>query len=140
MEAKTLQLLTSTAFPFQDFRPLPPLSRYPKRSSFKREFCFSINSASLFRIEGESFHLFSFVWWLSSTVIQRCKKIEEQDYIPGLPKEYYDDVCICSDFLCGLNFFLFCLWVFLNVCVCVGMASEAEGKDQGVGEDAAKGV
>lgn len=61
MEAKTLHLLTSTALP-----------------TFT-------NSSSVSRF------LSAFPPHPSLKFMHRCKKIEEQDYIPGLPKEYYDD-------------------------------------------------
>ncbi|XP_047981102.1 protein PALE CRESS, chloroplastic [Salvia hispanica] len=66
MEAKFLQLLTSSSF-----NNSWPLSTFPTHSCFNRSFSPQLSVAS--------------------SITQRCKKIEEQDYIPGLPKEYYDD-------------------------------------------------
>lgn len=71
---------------------------------------------SLFKIEGKDLTFFSLCLLCGDccgcvySVMHRCKKIEEQDYIPGLPKEYYDDVCTCYESL---------VVRFLTECVCV---------------------
>ncbi|KAG6438340.1 hypothetical protein SASPL_103280 [Salvia splendens] len=66
MEAKFLQLLTCSSL-----NNSWPLSTFPTHSCFNRSFSPRLSVAS--------------------SIAQRCRKIEEQDYIPGLPKEYYDD-------------------------------------------------